>query len=415
MVDPSTVNTVLKKFLTAPRHPGYLDNPKYKHLIERNCEMYMSSAWYQGHWSFDKAKSYYSNMLDDKRRYFCCGLPYQLAIKEGLLDPEQVADEMSEEDFDEISWIIEMCCIFYGSTDGAFYKYDDIEKCRKLKQAFLPLEMYTKRGINIPELTLNEKRIMSVDIALMASKKTKNDASAIIINQAIPNGMSYKSNIVYSETLEGLTTDELGITIMRYFYKYKCTDLVLDCQGNGLGVYDHIIRDQYDTLTGEIYGALSSCNNDEMAERCKVRTSKKVVWCIKATADFNSNAATLLRAGFQNGNINLLQNEIESEDVIKKVSGYKNMSAKEKDDLKLPYIQTSMLINEMINLEHEIINNKVKLKERSGMRKDRWSSLLYNYYITQTLANKLKPDRNDSDLINKIPIRAGKRYRAFGR
>lgn len=104
MIDLGTINTVLKKFLTAPRHPGYLDNPKYKHLIERNCEMYMSSAWYQGHWSFDKAKSYYVNMLDDKRRYFCCGLPYQLAIKEGLLDPEQVADEMSEEDFDEISW-----------------------------------------------------------------------------------------------------------------------------------------------------------------------------------------------------------------------------------------------------------------------------------------------------------------------
>lgn len=110
MVDKNTIDTVLKKFLTAPREPGYLSNPKYAHLTERNCEMYMSSAWYQGHWSYEKAKTYFANMLDDTRNYFCVGLPYQLAIKEGLLDRAQVADEMAEEDFDEVSWSINTIC-----------------------------------------------------------------------------------------------------------------------------------------------------------------------------------------------------------------------------------------------------------------------------------------------------------------
>ena len=45
MVDIGTINTVLKRFLTAPRQPGYLSNPQYKHLLERNKEIYMSSAW----------------------------------------------------------------------------------------------------------------------------------------------------------------------------------------------------------------------------------------------------------------------------------------------------------------------------------------------------------------------------------
>ena len=68
MVDLNTINTVLRKFLTAPRHPGYLDNPKYEHLQERNIEMYMSSAWYKSHWSYEKLKAYYANMLDDTKR-----------------------------------------------------------------------------------------------------------------------------------------------------------------------------------------------------------------------------------------------------------------------------------------------------------------------------------------------------------
>ena len=54
MVDLNVINTVLRKFLTAPRTPGYLSNPEYEHLTERNCEVYMSSAWYKSHWSFSK-------------------------------------------------------------------------------------------------------------------------------------------------------------------------------------------------------------------------------------------------------------------------------------------------------------------------------------------------------------------------
>ena len=413
MVDLNTINTVLRKFLTAPRQPGYLKFKEYEHLQERNCEIYASSAYYQSHWCFEKAKSYFANMLDDKRKYFIVGLSYQLPIKEGLLSREQVEDEMAEEDFDDISWAMEMGCEFYGDSDGSFFRYDDISKCRKIKNAYYSLDMYERRGLNVPELAPNERRIMSVDVALMASKKHANDATALLINTAIPNGTSYISNIVYVETFEGLTTDELGIIVMRYFTKYKCTDLVLDTNGNGLGVFDFICKEQYDPLTGETYDALTSCNNAEMAERCKVKGANKVVWCIKASADFNNIAAVNLRAGIKNGNINLLSNEFDAEETVKKISGYKSFSTNEQNKLLLPYIQTSLLVNEMINLEHEISNNKVKLKERSGMRKDRFSSLEYNYAIVQELNTKLKPNTVESDILSLMNIRPAKRFRSI--
>jgi hypothetical protein len=414
MVDLNVINTVLRKFLTTTIMPGYLSKPEYAHLQERNSEVYMSSAFYQSHWAYDKTKAYFANMLDDKRKYFCCGLPYQLAIKEGLLQREQVEDEMSEDDFDDIAFSMEMGALWYGDSDGAFFRYDDISRHRKIKNAYYPLDMYDKRGINVPELAYGEKRIMSVDVALMATKKHANDATAIEINVAIPNNNnSYMSNIVYIETFEGLKTDELGIIIMRYFYKYKCTDLVLDCQGNGLGVYDFITKEQYDPSTGETYQALCSCNDDNMASRCTVKNANKVVWTIKANAEFNSLAATSLRAGIKNGNINFLASEFDVEDNIKKISGYSKMSASEQAKLKLPYIQTSFLINEMINLEHEIVNNKVKLKERTGMRKDRFSSLQYNYYVTQQLALKIKPKQDFDNLVSQLTIRPARRLSSF--
>ena len=411
MVDLNVINTVLRKFLTAPRSPGYLNNPEYEHLTERNCEVYMSSAWYKSHWSFAKLQAYFANMLDDTKKYFCVGLPYQLAIKENLLQREQVEDEMSEADFDATSFKMEMGAEWYGDSDGAFFKFDDISPRRKLKTAFYPLSVYKNHNLRPPELATNEQRILSVDVALMASKKHANDASALLINSAIPTeNNDYVSNIVYLETHEGLTTDELGIIIMRTFYQYNCTQLVLDANGVGTGVYDFIIKDQYDPEYGITYDALNCCNDDSMAARCKVRSANKVIWSIKATADFNTKAATSLRAAFQNGNINLLVSEFEAEELIKKIRGFSKMTNIEQALLKAPYMQTSLMINELINLEHEIKGTNVKIKERSGMRKDRYSSLEYNYYAVQQLALKLKPKQSTTNNYNQIfKIRQPKR------
>ncbi len=56
----------------------------------------MKHRYFKSHWSYEKVKDYARNMLDSTKRYFVCGLPYQLSIAENLLDNEAVADEMSE-------------------------------------------------------------------------------------------------------------------------------------------------------------------------------------------------------------------------------------------------------------------------------------------------------------------------------
>ena len=391
MVDLDTINTVLRRFLTAPRQPNYLNNPKYAHLLERNKEFYMSSAWYKNHWSFEKAKAYTVNMLDDTKKYFICGLPYQVSVKEGLLSREQIEDEMSEQDFDEVKWSMEMECLFFGDTEGAFFSFDDIGCRRTLQTAVYPPSLINNHTYKIPELATNERRIMSVDVALMASNKHRNDASAIIINSAIPtNNNNYVSNIIYLENHEGLNTDELALVIRRLFKLYKCTDLVIDTNGSGLGVFDALIRDMVDPETGELYGALSCCNDKDMAARCKVANAPEVIWSIKASASFNNEICILLRSGFKQGKINLLVSEFEAEEILKdKIKGYAKMQPFEQLQYKMPYIQTTLLIYELTKLEHEIKGTNIKIIEKTGMRKDRYSSLAYNYWVQCQLEREI--------------------------
>ena len=288
---------------------------------------------------------------------------------------------MSEADFDSIKFSMEMESLFLGDTDGAFFTFDDISARRKLKNAVYPPTFINKT--KIPDLVTNERRILSVDVALMSSKKNNNDASAIIINSAIPkNNSSYTANIIYLENREGLTTDELALVVRRLFSQYKCTDLVVDTNGVGLGVFDALVQDIIDPETGELYPALSCCNNKEMAERCKVDNAPKVIWAIKASASFNTEICTLLRSGFQQGKINLLVSEFEAEEVLKdKIKGFSKLLSFEQMQYKLPFIQTTLLVYELISLEHEIRGTNIKITEKAGMRKDRYSSLAYNHWV----------------------------------
>lgn len=408
MVDLNTINTVLRRFLTAPRQPNYLNNPKYAHLLERNKEFYMSSAWYKSHWSFEKAKAYTVNFLDDTKKYFICGLPYQVSVKEGLLQKEALQDEMSEIDFDDTKWSMEMDCLFFGDTEGAFFSFDDIGCRRTLQTAIYPPSLISSKTYKVPDLVANERRIMSVDVALMASNKHKNDASSIIINSAIPtNSNNFISNIVYLENHEGLNTDELALVVRRLFKIYKCTDLVLDTNGSGLGVFDALIRDMVDPETGELYSALSCCNDKDMAARCKVPNAPKVIWSIKANASFNNEICILLRSGFKQGKINLLVSEFEADEILgDKIKGFNKMQPFEQMQYKMPYIQTTLLIYELTKLEHEIKGTNIKITEKSGMRKDRYSSLAYNYYVQCQLEREILQKRTISfdikDYANKM-------------
>lgn len=415
MIDETILNTVLRKFLTSPRQPKYLNKPEYAHLQERNKEIYMSSAYFKSSWAYKKAQGYTMNFFDDTKKYFICGLPYQVSVYEGLLSREQLQDEMSEPDYNELIQAMEMECLWFGDEGDNLFKFDEIQKRRRLKTAYMPLKFYTDKN-PVPKVTGAAERILSVDVALMAStKKKRNDAAALSLNDCVQtDAISYHSNFPYMETFEGLTTDALGLIVMRYFYNYKCTQLVLDCQGVGLGVYDFICKDQYDPETGETYKALCACNSDEMAERCKVKDAEKVVWCVKADATFNSNICVSLRNGIQNGKVSFLVLDQEAEDILKSsIKTYNKMSLTDQTLLKMPYVQTTMAEYELIKLDSDVKDGKIKVKEISGMRKDRYSSIAYSFWCANQLELKLKPQESTNDLLDKLrsQIRPSKMFK----
>lgn len=426
MVNKEISDTVLKKFLTSRRMPPYKEltsaEKKKEYAKEPNKTFFLSSAFFKDHWSYAKMIDTFKMMLTSKHNDFVCGFPYQLSIQEGLLFPEDVESDMLESDFSEIKWSMEMEALWFGDEGGTFFDFGEVSKTRKLAYPMLPDRLSVKLGgkgnksVKIPPKENGELRLISVDVALMASnkaKKKKNDASAIFINQLFPIKVGrYASNIVYCENHEGLHTADLSLIVRKLYEEYQCDYIVVDSVGVGMGVFDALVREITDPDTGETYPALSCCNNPEMAARYTTIGADKVIWAVKGNTGFNSDCALLLREGFRSGKIRLLATEYDGEASLSELRGYKSLNPMEKLELQSAYIHTTLLIKELAKLQHDESGGRVRIHEKSTERKDRYSSLSYNFYVATQLESKLRK-RNSSDvnMQDSFVIRAPKSSR----
>lgn len=418
LISKDTIDTVLRKFLTQKRMPKYAalktEERKKACQTEKNMTVYLSSAYWSDHWSYAKCKDAFKAMLLGKRQ-FVCGLPYQLPIEEGLIDSETILDEMQESGFSQVKFDMEYSALWYGNNDGAFFDFNSIAKNRKIKYPMLPARVATILGmdkyVRIPPKQPGEIRILSADIALISSSKHNNDATAIFINQMLPTkAHRYINNIVYTETNEGMHTSDQALLIRRLYDEFACDYIVIDAAGVGAGVVDLLFRDINDPETGEIYPALSCCNNTEMASRCTSLDAEKAIYAIKASAQLNSDAAFLLREAFRSGRIRLLAPYDDADTLLEEIKGYSVLSPSDKEKIKQAYLYTDLLIVELTNLLYEEVGSKVRITEKSNMRKDRYSSLSYNYYVATEMDAKLSKKIRNATTTESFIIKPPKHY-----
>ena len=345
LISLDVINTVLRKFLTQRRMPRYNALTDKERAIEYNKEknklIFGSSAYFSDHWSFTKCLDTLKSMVVPGRTDFVCSLPYELAIKEGLLDPDVVESEMLETDFSEIKHLMEYEAIFYNSAEDAFFDFNTVSKNRHIQYPMLPARLSallrSSNNVRIQPKLPGERRLLSADIALMASTKYHNDATAIHITRLVPTKAGrYTVNLVYTEANEGLRTEEQALNIRRLYEEFDCDYIVLDAKNVGLPILDCLSNDINDPETGEIFPALSVCNNEVLAARCVDKNAPKVIWAILANAKFNSDVALLLREGFKSGRVRLLINEYDGEEALGGLQGFGSLDIQDRTKLLMP-------------------------------------------------------------------------------
>ncbi len=404
----------MQPFNAVPRQPKYLSNPKYAdsydELVESNKEIYMSSAWYKSSWSFEFFNTFVNAFLT-REDYFVCALPYQLAILEGIADKRDIENKMQEEGFSISRFKMERECLFLGADEEAFFLYEDLDKIRTLELPIYTQDIYAMiddKKVKYPMKKHGEIRILTVDVALMGGKNNDNTAVFVIQLDLIGTDRykQYKRNVVYGETYEGGHTKFQSMQIRRLFNDFDCDYLVLDATTPGIGIFDDLVMDMLDKERLITYPALNCMNNEDMAKRCHVPNAKKVIFAVKGNAAFNSECAVMLRDDVKQGKMRLLLNTDDGERLLQSFKWYRELDPYMQSKMLMPYIQTHLLIDEIVNLESEIKENTVRLKEQSNKRKDRYSSLSYGNYFCKTLERNLTKNTISDGVMSLFHFRA---------
>lgn len=392
-VKESIITKVLRKFKAGQRRPDFFDKPKYTDKNEPhpsnwvyvpkepNREIYISSAYYKYHYSWAKFNAFYKSMVKGES-YFVCGFPYQLPVSAGYYPLSQIQEEMQEENFDSVSWSMEMDSLFFGESTSAFFSFKDVSTQRKLILPVYPKPYYAILGdpkIKYQKKRLGEIRLLGIDVATQGG--SKNDATAISLLQMIPTNYGYSRSSTYMETIDGGHGQDQAIRIRQLFDDLDCDFVVIDCNGVGLSVFDELSQDQYDNERKILYEAWSCINDETMAARCRNPDAPKIMYSVKATAQFNSDAAVYLRDCMRRGKIRFLTDEADGKEWLNGSKYYQDLPVEDQVIFEAPFYQISAFVNEIVNLDYTLLNDKIKVKERSGARKDRYSSILYANFI----------------------------------
>lgn len=409
MIDPKIYKNVLRRFLASSRQPAYLDKPEYKNkqeYLERNKEIFLTSCYYKFNWSFERFKIFKKAMVNEKK-YFVCGFPYQIAIKENLVNRDQLLDELAEDDIDEVGWHMEMDSLFFGESEKAYFKTEEIQDVK-----VIPFPVYKK---NVQELVKNKKlhhkksenevRILSCDIALIGGDANDSSVYTLITGKKSKTGTRYKRQVLNIESHQGLHPETQALMIRRLFEDFDCDYIVLDRQGNGISVYSYLCRKLYDNERKKEYTPFISMNekNDVKLSGFHIEDEyEEKIYTVSASEEFNHDIALDLKDKITNKRISFLISKTDVREHFVNESWFEKLSIEEQVELLNPYAQTALLENEMVLLERIEHPKYVKLKEQSGKRKDRYSSLAYGNYFISLLEQDLKKEQTfdiDDDLV----------------
>ena len=400
-----TLTKILQPFLQVVRQPKYLQNPKYAHLQEENKQIYASSAWYADHWSYDLYKDYVEKMLIGESS-FVCNLPYNVALKYGLMTQTRLDEIMSDPNLSEEAFLMEYSAMFYDLGEGAYIKPSDIINNRTVVKPWYPptdieyIAEKGKRNISWKEdrTSKQELRVLGCDIAL--AQGDKNDNTVIHYSVSIPKGDKYITEVKYSEAINGGTAKAIALRLKQLFFDGDCDYIVMDIAGLGLAVLDALGEYTFDTERDIKYPPMCCFNKEDKKERCGYREAMPCIYGIVANEEINNAIAVTLKASLNNHTLKFLVNEFEGEDWLNENKNFQLLEASEKVRLMYPYVQTTLTQMEIIKLQTEITRKGIKLVEFGSNRKDRYSALAYMNLFIREKENELKKPKNRGNFID---------------
>lgn len=348
--------------------------------VLNQSQIYVTTAGYKNSFPYHKLITLLVRMVIEPEKAIILGGTYKVPILMKLLPRTFVEDMKRDETFQEDTFQREYESIWSGTVENAFFNGEAFDRCRKLQQ---PENKYSGRTSD------RSYYVLGVDVG------RKGDLSECVVIKVIPQsqGPAYKS-VVNIYTMEKAHYEDQAIMLKKLFYQYRARRIVIDANGPGLGLIDYMVKTQQDNVTGDVYPDFG-VYNDKDGDYRQFRTDHTeydAMYLINANAPLNSVAYTNLQSQLTSGKLKfLIEEKVAKNKLLGTVKG-KNMRQEERNDYLKPFVLTSILKEQLLNLREETEGINIILRQANKtIKKDKVSALTYGlYYIREEEESKRK-------------------------
>lgn len=309
---------------------------------------------------------------------------------EGLQPANFIQAQEMDNSMDAAGFDREYNSIWAGSIEGAFFNPNKFDQHRVLNIA------ETKFNKGIPTKGFY---MMGVDVGRLG------DMTECIVLKCTPypDG-TYRKQVVNIFTLEAEHFERQAIFIKRIFRDFKCNICVLDGNGNGIGLVDFLVIDQIDPDTDEILPNWGVYNDEKKKYRNFQTeiTIHNALYIMKASAPINSELYSYCQSNLNNGRLLFLIDESVAKNKLMAMAQGKKMSQPQRAEYLRPYVETSILKSQMMNMIQDNEGANIILRQSSRkIGKDKFSALIYALSWCKMLEEKRgkRGSRNMSDFM----------------
>lgn len=392
LIDQTALNEIIIPTTNIDRllPDGTMDR---KEIVNKS-QIYITTAGWKNSFAYEKLIELLIRSIIESDEVMILGGTYETPVAEGLLSEDFVDQLKLDGTYNEDSFDREYRSKWSGDVENAFFSSEKFDKHRVLLQ---PEHEYSGRS------SKSAYYILGVDVGRFKC------TTEVCIFKVTPQvqGSALKT-LVNLYTYEAEDFEIQAINVKRLFYLYKAKQIAIDANGVGAGFVDFMTKSQLDPETGETlpaFGVSGGTAEDTLEQYKKIKgpeVEENAMYLIKANAPINTEAYSYVQTQMYSGKIKFLIDETSAKVKYMNTKVGQNATVDQRNEYLKPFVMTSILKEQMMNLTEENEGVNIILKQTNkSIKKDKFSAFIYGlFYIKQEEdKKKKKKNRNIADMM----------------
>ena len=338
--------------------------------------IWATSAGTKSSFAYGALIDVFERAIMDPKSNFCIGLDYRVPMRYGLVSEQYVKQLKMSPSYNENTFAAEYMGVWLGGSDESWFQFDKLSKYRKIKN---PEKNQKYR--DDPKVFY----LISVDVGRLFDQTV-----ACIFRVNIRENKYYATLVnlfVLGRQAETKTFTRQTIDLKHLIEIYNPREVVIDCNGLGIGIADEMIKEQVDE-EGRTLPAYGFFNNDDY-KKIQPKDAPQILYSMKANGPLNSqihgNAYTRLNSGM----VHFLITEQEARAALLASEKGRKMSMEQRVKRLMPHELTTKLFEEMANLRLKRVGLDIQLEQiNSRFPKDKYSAFAYGLWRIKELEEK---------------------------